>query len=558
MQLRAGDRIDHYTLVKPLGEGGQGSVWKALDPRDGGVERALKLVEVDNRGGQSFDRMRREAKILAASQHPALVGCHGFFEDMRAGLVGMVMDLVPGVSLATAITEKRLDRDHSIAVLEQLASALAYVHGAGLVHRDIKPANVLLAESFWAAPRHPGAVKLVDFGISVLAGNPWPLTSEGSVVGTIPYMAPELIDPASWGRAEGPGRDIFAFGVLAWEILFERHPTGLAPDASMVDYARAYKVAHAGRILWPPRGLDGAWGAAVGASLALKPADRAADGAALLSFLRTGSDPHRALVPRTSDPPVLTPPQRSATHPMTAPIARSGPEAELPSIPATKRRAGWTIAVLLVIVAMAAGAAAAITSGAFDFRHMWPPPEPTAVPVTSAPPPEPSASPQLTWIASSITEQSACCRQGANCNRTPVGSKFACPDCEGDAPPLPRNRGWRMRVSNILDPAGHNLAPVQPSSQLCMRRGDQEVCLPFVRVASQQLRDDERLLVSTEDVEGGAISFSINGGKAERGLLTKQWAKSTVLCEGLFFSLGNPNEHPVVKIGVYLDPVSGR
>jgi eukaryotic-like serine/threonine-protein kinase len=563
VQLRAGDRVDHYTLVKPLGEGGQGSVWKAIDPRDGGVVRALKLVAVENHGGRSFDRMRREASILAASRHPALVGCHGFFEDMRKGLVGMVMDLVPGASLAAAVEEKRLDRDHGFAVLEQLASVLAYVHGEGLVHRDLKPDNVVLAESFWAAPRAPGAVKLVDFGIAAPMGNPRPLTSEGAVVGTIPYMAPELIDPASWGRAEGPARDVFAFGVLAWEILFGQHPTNLAPDATMIDYARAYKAAHAGRIIvWPPRGLDGAWGAAVGASLALRPADRAADGAELLAILRTGSALHLGHAPRTFSPSVATLPHRRGTHPMTTPMARSGLKDELPAMSTAKRGAGWALAVLLFVVAMAAGVATSIASGVFESSHEPPPLAPTALPVPSAPPSvaptEPSAAPpEPSWIGSRREDSDACCRLGATCIGSPGGSRFACPPCESDAPKLPRNRGWWMRVSNILDPAGHNLASAQPSSQLCMRRGtDNEVCLPFVRIASQQLREDERLLVTTEDLEHGGISFSIDGNEPARGRLTKQWAKSTVLCEGLSLYLGNPNPHPVVKITVYLDPTA--
>jgi eukaryotic-like serine/threonine-protein kinase len=563
VQLRAGDRIDHYTLLMPVGEGGQGSVWKAIDPRDGGMVRALKLAEVDRRGGQSFERMRREAKLLAASQHPGLVGCHGFFEDMGRGLVGMVMDLVPGVSLAAAADEKRLDRDHCFAILEQLASALAYVHHQGLVHRDIKPDNVVLTHSFWASPRQPGAVKLVDFGIAAPTDNLRPLTSEGAVMGTIPYMAPELIDQATWGRAEGPARDIFAFGVLAWEILFGQHPTGLSPDASMSDYAQAYKATHAGHlIVWPPRGLDGPWGAAVGASLALRPSDRAADGADVLAILRTGSAPLVGHAPRASAPPIATLPHKQSTRPIPAPMARYGPDEHLPKRSTARRIRGWAIAGLLFVVAMAAGAAASIASGIFESGPTPPPLVPPAPSIPSAPPsaapsvPPSAALMEPMWIASNRQEPSACCRPGATCIHPRNGTKFACPPCLVDAPLLPRAHGWLMRVSNIVDPAGHNLASAKPSSTLCMLRGGQKLCLPFARIASQQFRVEERLLVTTEDVEGGGISFSIDGGTETRGLLTKPWAKSTALCEGLSLYLGNPNEDPVVKIGVYLDPTS--
>src|SRR5690242_13158324 len=103
MRFHPGDKIDHYTLIEPLGAGGQGAVWKVLDPRHGGVVRALKLVILSETGAAGFERARREARILATAQHPALVAGHGLFEDPRAGLVGLLMDLVPGRSLAEAL-----------------------------------------------------------------------------------------------------------------------------------------------------------------------------------------------------------------------------------------------------------------------------------------------------------------------------------------------------------------------------------------------------------------------------------------------------------------------
>src|SRR5690349_18258385 len=103
MQIRPGDRVNHYTLLEPLGEGGQGAVWKVVDPRDGGVVRALKLVALAETGPAGFERARREARILAAARHPALVSCHSLFEEPRDGLVGLVMDLVQGRTLADAI-----------------------------------------------------------------------------------------------------------------------------------------------------------------------------------------------------------------------------------------------------------------------------------------------------------------------------------------------------------------------------------------------------------------------------------------------------------------------
>ena len=195
--------------------------------------RALKLVSLAATGPAAFERAQREARILAAAAHPSLVACHGLFEDPRAGLVGLVMDLVPGETLADIAARERLDGEHLDAVIAQIADVLAYIHGRGLVHRDLKPENVLVTDRFRAAPRAPGAIKLVDFGIAVPASNPHRLTATGVVIGTLPYLAPELVDPASWGRTEGPARDVFAFGVMAYHLRFGKHPTRLGPGATL-------------------------------------------------------------------------------------------------------------------------------------------------------------------------------------------------------------------------------------------------------------------------------------------------------------------------------------
>src|SRR5262249_38074908 len=148
-------------------------------PRGGGVVRALKIVALAETGPSAFQRARREARILAAASHPALVTCHSFFEE-RDGLVGLLMDLVSGSTLADAIDAQRLDRARSVAALGHLADALSYVHGAGLVHRDLKAENVLLTDGFWEDNNRPGSVKLVDFGIAASTGKDMTLTAPGT------------------------------------------------------------------------------------------------------------------------------------------------------------------------------------------------------------------------------------------------------------------------------------------------------------------------------------------------------------------------------------------
>ncbi|WP_437323016.1 protein kinase domain-containing protein [Sorangium sp. So ce381] len=617
MRLRAGDRVDHYTLVKPLGEGGQGAVWKVIDPREGGVVRALKLVRLEEAGRQSFDRARREAKILASAKHPALVACHGFFEDMHAGLVGLVMDFVRGRSLGVAASDGQLDGQRALAALEQVASALAYVHGAGLVHRDLKPDNVLLADSFWSDPRRPGAVKLLDFGIAASAGNPRPLTSLGAVVGTIPYMAPELVDPATWGRAEGPSRDLFAFGIMAWEVLFHNHPTGLASSATLVDYARAYKAAQAGRIVWPPRGLAGPWGAAVEASLALSPLQRPANGAALLEILRTSAahaDPEAAGVPAAAGPlsPLLsapTLPHQVATTPMTSPpvpaVAITQPEKVTPPrgapvpargapVPATQpakmtpppiasviitqpqdifpspappahglspagRRSGRRLATLAVVISVIGAATAWIAGGGTELlvSLVASREEPMAGSIPPLSPPS-AASVTLPSTAPEPPQVPAASTPEieACCSSHMVckgPTKLRCPRCTGAAPPLPRAALWWLRLSSVFGPDAQDMTRSRPYSEVCMRIGDPPVCAPFFKIGSRNGDEVNRLAVTTEDVEDMRIQFSIDGSAYLPGRVKSPPVLVSALCGGLYVYIDGPDRDDI-KLAVYLDP----
>jgi eukaryotic-like serine/threonine-protein kinase len=286
MQLKPGDRIDRYTLVTLIGGGAQGTVWKVVDPLDGGVERALKLVPTSGLSPEAFERARREARALAEAPHPNLIACYGFFEDIGAGLVGIALELVDGKPAQEVTRDPRMTAAHRSALLLQLAEALAFIHASEIIHRDLKPENVLVTEAFWSEPKRPGTIKLVDFGIAIRVGNPRPLTQVGGIVGTAPYLAPEAIVPAV---AEGPdlgyARDLFAYGVLAFELLLDRHPTELDWDASPVRFVRAYAAAAAGSLPWPPAGLPPQWQEPIAQCLAIDPAKRPASGVELLELL---------------------------------------------------------------------------------------------------------------------------------------------------------------------------------------------------------------------------------------------------------------------------------
>lgn len=287
MELAPGDRVDRYVLRARLGEGGQGEVWRADDPLDAEHPKALKLVGVASASPNQLERLRREARRLVQLRHPSLIACHGLFEDLHRDLLGVVMEYADGQSLDDAMADARLTEDKRMLVLAHVAGALAHVHQRNVVHRDIKLENVVVTHAFWDAPQDPATVKLIDFGIAVESDNPKPLTKLGCVIGTPPYLAPELLDPSGWNHTGGatPTADVFAFGVLAWKLLLghSAHPSGLPNRSSLGDYAVAYRASAGGP--WPPEAPQAAWASVIARCLALDFRERVKNALDLVSEL---------------------------------------------------------------------------------------------------------------------------------------------------------------------------------------------------------------------------------------------------------------------------------
>jgi Tol biopolymer transport system component len=216
--LKAGDRLGAYEVIAPLGAGGMGEVYRARDTR---LDRtvAVKLLSGElARTPEAEARFQREARAIAALQHPNICVLHDVGSD--GGASYLVMEYLEGETLAERLRRGPLPLAQLQALGGQIAAALARAHRAGIVHRDLKPANIMLT-GLGAQTQ----AKLLDFGLAkagvgtaLTAAIDTPTmpaaTQAGAVLGTIPYMAPEQIA----GREADARSDIYALGCVLYEM----------------------------------------------------------------------------------------------------------------------------------------------------------------------------------------------------------------------------------------------------------------------------------------------------------------------------------------------------
>ncbi len=192
-----------YRTVRRLGSGGTATVFLARDLR---LERevAVKRVHGAEVTATTAKRLRREARIMASLRHPHLVAIYDMVTDDDD--LFLVMEYVRGETLAGVLREAPLDWERTRALLDPVASALDYVHGAGVVHRDLKPSNILVGPG--------GVVKVADLGLAT-AAEITRITPPGAILGTPAYMAPEQARPG----IPTPAADIYALATIAFEAL---------------------------------------------------------------------------------------------------------------------------------------------------------------------------------------------------------------------------------------------------------------------------------------------------------------------------------------------------
>ena len=275
-ELPSGTVLAGYRIDAPLGRGGMGCVYRATQLK---LNRAvaLKVIAATFASDADFrERFRREALAAASVEHPHVLPV--FEADESGGTLFLSMRLVEGRSLAEWIAaDGPLAPREAVPLICQVAAALDAAHARGIVHRDVKPANVLLAESGDCPHAY-----LTDFGIARRSTDE-PLTATGKVVGTLEYVAPEVLR----GETPGAAADVYALGCTLFEALAGRRAfPGGTPEA--VIYEHLFEPVPSVRDRGVP--VDAALDEIVSASLAKRPEDRPRTAGELGSLLLSAQD----------------------------------------------------------------------------------------------------------------------------------------------------------------------------------------------------------------------------------------------------------------------------
>ena len=221
MSLSPGTKLAHYEILEPIGKGGMGDVYHARDEK---LRRDVAIKVLPEEFAKDEERLRRfqrEARAVAALNHPNIVTIYSVEEDDEIHFI--TMELVLGSSLREHLTKDGLSFEKFLELAVPIVEALSAAHRKGITHRDLKPQNVMVGNN--------GRIKVLDFGLAKIVvsslddglDSALPTesrTREGTIVGTIPYMSPEQVE----GRSADPRSDVFSLGVLLYEMATGRRP----------------------------------------------------------------------------------------------------------------------------------------------------------------------------------------------------------------------------------------------------------------------------------------------------------------------------------------------
>ena len=309
-------RIGKFEILRLLGKGSMGEVYLGVDPRLGREVAIKTIIRHDVFGEESAAGFDREAKALAAMNHPNIVTLFDYGTD--EGTSYLVMEYLEGADLGTLIERRSISQRELLEALAGACEGLAYAHDRGFVHRDLKPGNIRVIRT-----GNRNHAKLLDFGIAA-ASRPSPADA-GSWLGTISYMAPEYL-----ASGQGtPSSDLFALGVIMYEILSGgRKPFTGAERADVINAILRMPLVPLDpeEVREVPRGfLD-----VVARALAKDPAGRYPNAAALAAAIRS----------ELSDAPSLESGRRI--------LVGQDPHANGQSLRAALRQAGASATILLL------------------------------------------------------------------------------------------------------------------------------------------------------------------------------------------------------------------
>ena len=302
-----------YRLLEARAIGGSAAVWRALDERTGRLV-AVKRLHPHLAGDEhAIERLRREATVMGAVEHPNVVPVRDIVVDADGPAI--VMDYIDGRSLAEHLIEDgSLPEPASLRIATEVADGLAAAHAHGLVHRDVKPANILLGSD--------GRARITDFGIATeIDSDGTALTAADGVVGTMRYLAPERLA----GEPAVPATDVWGLGAVLYEML-----TGGVPYPATTIVERAESAQHV-----PPRpaGVAASTWAVIERALASDPSLRYPEAGSMAADLRS-LQPIVAVPANGTDPWADT---------MVVPIAAVVPDPSVvpgPTVDASPRGAG--------------------------------------------------------------------------------------------------------------------------------------------------------------------------------------------------------------------------
>ena len=297
---------DHYRLERELGQGGMATVYLAHDLKHD-RKVAVKVLREELSASLGKERFLREIKVAAALQHPHILPLYD--SGAADGLLFYVMPYVDGLSLRDKLTkEGELPIGDAVRILRDIADALSEAHRHGVVHRDLKPENVMIRG------RH---ALVMDFGVAKAlsdATGRQSLTTVGIALGTPTYMAPEqaVADPHVDHRA-----DLYAFGVVAYELLAARPPfTGATPQQILAAHVTA-----AAEPVTTHRTMPPALAALVMRCLEKRPADRPQSAEELITQLEAVLTPSGGITPTATMPVAAAAAPRSRRLPLALAIA---------------------------------------------------------------------------------------------------------------------------------------------------------------------------------------------------------------------------------------------